>query len=163
MTAQNRWTDRLANVLALWFGCGLVPRAPGTAGTIGALPLYLLVLPHGLGAVAAAAFVVTVIGIWASARVVRRTGLKDPQIVCIDEVAGVLVTWLGAKPGLAWTLGGFVLFRVLDTLKPWPASWAERRLPGGWGVVLDDVAAGAWGAALLLALRAALGAMGLAS
>jgi phosphatidylglycerophosphatase A len=157
VTAKVALSDRVAHVLALWFGCGLVPKAPGTAGTIGALPLYLVLLPHGLGAVAGAAFVVTVVGIWASGRVVRRTGLKDPQIVCIDEVAGVLVTWLGARPGIGWTIAGLVLFRVLDTLKPWPASLAERRLPGGFGVVLDDVAAGVWGALLLLALRVVIG------
>lgn len=146
--------DRVAHVLAVWFGCGHVPIAPGTAGTLGAIPLYLLLRPHGLWAVAIAAGALTVVGIWAASRVAARTGLKDPQIVVIDEVAGVLVTLLAAPEGSRGTLAGFVLFRVFDQLKPWPARQAER-LPSGFGIVLDDIAAGVWGAAVLLALRAA--------
>jgi phosphatidylglycerophosphatase A len=142
------WSDKLAHVLAVWFGCGHVPYAPGTAGTLGAIPLYLLLRPHGIGAVAAAAVVVIAIGVWAATRVERSTGLHDPQIVCIDEVAGVLCTYLGATPDLTGLIAGFVVFRALDVLKPWPAVRASR-LQGGWGVVLDDVIAGLWGALLL--------------
>jgi phosphatidylglycerophosphatase A len=148
-----RPVDKAAHVLAVWFGCGHLPKAPGTWGTIGALPLYLALRPHGLAAVALAASVVTIVGIWAADRFVINTKMKDPQIVCIDEVAGVLVTWLGAPSGWWGTLAGLVLFRVLDTVKPWPARTAERRLPGGLGVVLDDVAAGVWGAVLLYGLQ----------
>ena len=140
-------------MLAVWFGCGHFPKAPGTAGTVGAIPLYLALRPHGLGHVALAAVVVTAVGVWASGRVAERTGLHDPQIVCIDEVAGVLVTWLGAPPGWAGTIAGFVVFRLLDQWKPWPARAAERRLPPRWGIMLDDVLAGIWGAALLLVAR----------
>jgi phosphatidylglycerophosphatase A len=144
---------RAAQVLATWFGCGLVPGAPGTAGTLGAIPLYLLVRPLGAGAVAAAAAVVALVGLWAAGVVERRVGRKDPPIVCIDEVAGVLVTWLGAPPTTGGLVAGVLVFRVLDQWKPWPARLAER-LDGGPGVVLDDVAAGAWGAGLLLGARA---------
>ncbi len=147
-------TDRLAHVLAVWFGCGHVPRAPGTAGTLGAIPLYLLLRPLGLSAVAIAAAVIVLVGIWAADRVSKRTGLEDPQIVCIDEVAGVFVTWLGAPAGWRGLLAGVVVFRVLNQLKPWPACTAERRLHGGLGVMLDDVAAGMWGALALVAARA---------
>lgn len=143
----------VARAIALWFGCGLVPRAPGTAGTLGAIPLYLALRPYGLGAVAAAAVVVTIVGIWAAEEVVRETGLKDPQIVCVDEVAGVLVTWLAAPAGWLGTLVGFALFRLFDSTKPFPARACER-LPGGFGVVLDDIAAGVWGAAVLAGARA---------
>jgi phosphatidylglycerophosphatase A len=139
-------------VLALWFGCGRVPIAPGTAGTLGALPLYLLLRPLGVGAVGLAALVITAVGIWAGTRVSRATGLKDPQIVVIDEVAGVLVTWMAAPRTWAGVAAGFVLFGVFDQLKPFPARRAER-LPEGWGIVLDDVLAGLWGAAALLGLR----------
>jgi phosphatidylglycerophosphatase A len=146
--------DRLAHVLAVWFGCGHVPFAPGTAGTLGAVPLYLLLRPLGPAAVALAAALVTGVGIWAAGRVVRRRGLPDPQIICIDEVAGVLVTFIAAPATTAGLVAGFVLFRLFDHTKPWPARAAERRLRGGAAVVLDDVAAGAWGAAFLLAARA---------
>lgn len=154
MTAAPRgasgWT---AHVLAVWFGCGHVPIAPGTAGTLGAIPLYLLVRPHGLAAVAVTALVVTLVGLWASGVVERRLGSKDPQIVCIDEVAGVFVTWLAAPPTWTGLIVGVVLFRIFDQFKPWPARAAER-LGGGAGVMLDDVAAGVWGAALLGVARA---------
>jgi phosphatidylglycerophosphatase A len=145
--------DKIAHVLAVWFGCGHFPKAPGTAGTVGAIPLYLLLRPHGLIAVAVAAVVVTAVGVWSSSRVCERLQLEDPQIVCIDEVAGVLITWLGAPVGWRGTLAGFVLFRVFDQLKPFPARLAERRLPSGWGVMFDDVFAGAWAAVVLLAAR----------
>jgi phosphatidylglycerophosphatase A len=140
-------------VIAVWFGCGHVPRAPGTAGTLGAIPLYLALRSFGPLAVAAAAGLVTVVGMWAAGRVERRLGGKDPQIVCVDEVAGVLLAWTAAPATLAGLVLGFVSFRVFDHLKPWPARAAER-LGGGAGIVLDDVVAGMWAATVLLAGRA---------
>jgi len=125
---------------------------PGTAGTIGALPLYLLLAPGGPLVVVLAAVVVGLVGVWAATQVVRKTGLKDPQIVCIDEVAGVLITLAAAPGGWQGILAGVVLFRLFDQWKPWPARWAEK-LPEGWGVVMDDVFAGLWGAAVLLVAR----------
>jgi phosphatidylglycerophosphatase A len=145
--------DITAHVLSVWFGCGHVPYVPGHSGTIGAIPLYLLVRPYGPLAVAATALVVTLVGIWSSGRVERRLGIKDPQIVVIDEVAGVLVAWTAAPPTWRALIVGGLAFRLFDWLKPWPARRAER-LPGGPGVMLDDVAAGFWGAALVLAGRA---------
>ena len=145
--------DVVAHVLSVWFGCGHAPFAPGTAGTLGAIPLYLLLRPHGPVAVAIAAAVVTVIGIWSSGRVERRLRIGDPQIVCIDEVAGVLITWIVAPMTTRALIVGFVAFRVFDQLKPWPANKLQE-LPGGPGIMLDDVAAGVWGAAVLLAGRA---------
>jgi phosphatidylglycerophosphatase A len=144
-----------AHVLATWFGCGHVPYAPGTAGTLGAIPLYLLLRPMGHVAVFASAVVITAIGIWAADHVARDLGTKDPQIVVIDEVAGVLLTLSVAPPTWPALAAGVILFRVFDQTKPWPARTAERRLPGGWGIVLDDVAAGVWGAAGVLGLHAA--------
>ena len=146
---------RAAYLLAIWFGCGRVPKAPGTAGTLGAIPLYLLLAHYGGPlAVAAAAVAITAVGVWASNQVVRKLGIKDPQIVCIDEVAGVLITLLAAPATWAGLVAGGVLFRLFDQWKPWPARAAES-LPEGWGVMMDDVAAGAWGAVLLLGARAA--------
>ena len=144
---------RVAHALAVWFGCGHVPVAPGLAGTLGAVPLYLLVRPWGWPAVAVAAVVLTAIGIWAAGVVERELAVKDPQIVCIDEVAGVFVTWTAAP--MTWTglVAGVVLFRLFDQFKPWPARLAERRLPGGFGVMGDDVMAGLWGVAVLLIAR----------
>jgi len=130
-----------------------VPYAPGHAGTIGTIPLYLLVRPYGPLAVAATALAVTAVGIWAAGRVERRLGIKDPQIVCVDEVAGVLVTWIAAPPTWRALIVGGLLFRLFDQIKPWPARAAER-LPGGLGVMLDDIVAGAWGAAVVAGAHA---------
>ncbi len=152
--AKGRVVNALAWMLSLWFGCGLLPYAPGTAGTLGALPLYWWVRPYGLLPLAATAGVVTVAGVWSSSRVARASGVKDPQFICVDEVAGVLVTLLAAPVNVSGVLVGVLLFRLFDWLKPFPARDLER-LPGGLGIVCDDLAAGAWGAVVLLALRAA--------
>ena len=153
---MSRAASKVAWVLGTWFGCGLVPKAPGTMGTLGALPLYwLLVHQGGQGAVALAALVVTAVGLWSASVVQHVLGVKDPQIVVIDEVAGFLVTMIPVAT-FSWsaTIVGFVLFRLLDATKPWPVRALEA-LPSGWGIIMDDVAAGVLGAAALLGLRSA--------
>ena len=147
--------SRVAWTLATWFGCGLVPGAPGTMGTLGAIPLYLLVARAGRPGVALAAMVATAVGVWAASRVARELGTKDPQVVVIDEVAGFLWTMLPMRE-MSWrAVGvGFLLFRVLDSVKPWPVRRFEK-LPSGWGIVMDDVAAGVLGAGVMGALQVA--------
>lgn len=145
---------RIATILATWFGCGLVPLAPGTAGTVGAIPLYLVLRPHGPWVVLLAAAALAVVGIWAAGEVIVTTGEIDPQIVVIDEVVGVLVTFAACGPSWTNVAAGFVLFRIFDQWKPWPARNLES-LHGGFGVVMDDVAAGVWGAAVIGAMRQA--------
>jgi phosphatidylglycerophosphatase A len=145
---------RVAYTLATWFGCGYVPYVPGTVGTFAALPLYFVLSGAGWIAVLAGAVVVAAVGVWAAEMVVKDTQKKDPQIVVIDEVAGVLFTLAAAPRTLAAVSIGVLAFRVLDQWKPWPARWAEKKLPGGWGVVVDDVFAGAWGALVMLTWRA---------
>jgi phosphatidylglycerophosphatase A len=145
----------VAWVIATWFGCGLVPGAPGTVATAGAIPLYLIALHAGRAGVAVAAVVVTVVGIWAASFVARELGEKDPSRVVIDEVAGLLLTMLPvAHPSVRAVAAGFVCFRLLDVFKPWPVRQFER-LPSGWGIVLDDVVAGLLGAGVMAGLGAA--------
>ena len=144
---------RVAYWLAVWFGCGRVPLMPGTAGTIGAVPFYLLLAQGGPLLVGAGALAVTLVGVWSATQVVRQTGLPDPQIVCIDEVAGVLITLVAAPYTWQGVLASVVVFRIFDQFKPWPARRAEK-LREGWGVVMDDVFAGLWGAVVVLGLRA---------
>jgi phosphatidylglycerophosphatase A len=139
----------LAWTIATWFGCGFVPVAPGTVGTLGALPLYFVVRAGGPLAVLVTAAVVTAVGVWASSVVVHESREKDPQRIVVDEVAGVLVA-LSFAPPASWfkvTLA-VIAFRVFDVVKPFPARDAER-LRGGWGVMADDLIAGCWAAALV--------------
>jgi phosphatidylglycerophosphatase A len=144
----------LAWTLGTWFGCGLIPIAPGTAGSIGAMPLYFLL--RALGgpiAVAVGALVITFVGIWSANVIADQTNLKDPQLVVIDEVAGVLVSLVACPNDWRWAIAGLVAFRVFDSTKPWPANVLEQKLPRGWGIVLDDVGAGLWVAAIFGLLR----------
>jgi phosphatidylglycerophosphatase A len=144
---------RIAWTLALWFGCGRFPKAPGTAGSVGALPLAWVLRPYGWPAMLGATVVVSILGTWAADVVARETKLKDPQIVCVDEVAGMLATFLALPAGASWWKGAaavFVAFRVCDQVKPWPARAAEK-WPGGLGVMADDLFAAAWAAAIVSA------------
>jgi phosphatidylglycerophosphatase A len=148
-------TSKVARILATWFGCGLVPRAPGTMGTLGAIPLYWLAVRWGQAAVAVTALAIVAAGVWAASVVERDVGVEDPQVVVIDEVAGLLVTMLPV-PFFSWraTVAGFLLFRLFDVVKPWPVR-AFENLPSGWGIVMDDVVAGILGAVAMVGLRAA--------
>lgn len=143
--------------LAYGAGSGLSPWAPGTAGTLAAIPLYLLVAPLPLApylALVAASFA---IGVWACDKTARELGVDDPSPVVWDEVVGLLVTMIAAPPGWVWVLVGFLLFRLFDILKPWPIRVLDRDLHGGLGIMLDDLVAGlmAWG--VLQALHLAFG------
>jgi phosphatidylglycerophosphatase A len=133
-----------ARVVATWFGCGLSPFAPGTVGTLGALPLaYGL---HALGPVAywAGTTAVTAGGIWASERTSKELGEKDPQSVVIDEVAGALIALgLAAPGGFGACLFALVLFRLLDIKKPGAIDSAQHLKPPGLGIMADDLIAGA--------------------
>jgi phosphatidylglycerophosphatase A len=134
--------------------------APGTAGAaVGAAlfwPLAALSLP--LYAVTVAG--VTFLGIWAADVADRTWGTKDDGRIVIDEIAGQLIALapllvLGGARSLGWIVTGFVAFRVFDVWKPGPARWLEENMPGGAGVVLDDVMAGGFAAAVVAALRLA--------
>lgn len=143
-----------AGWIALGFGSGLSPIAPGTAGSLAAL-LPWLALRHLAPIYYAMALVVGfAAGIWACAVAIRALAVKDPSAVVWDEFVG---QWIALAPllwwprGWLWILCGFILFRVFDIGKPWPVSWADRAVPGGLGVMLDDVFAGVY-AALVLAV-----------
>ncbi len=124
--------------LAVGFGSGLSPKAPGTMGTLAAIPLYLLVsgLPtHWFIALLAVGFVV---GIRICQSATDAIGMADHGAIVWDEVIGFGVTMIAAPAGWEWVLAGFALFRLFDVLKPWPISWFDRRIHGGFGIMLDD-------------------------
>ncbi len=139
--------------LATWFGCGSSPIAPGTVGTLGALPIYFAVRGLGHVAVLVVAAILMVVGVWAAGIVAAEARSKDPQIVVIDEVVGVLCALAASPPQLGAVAITVLLFRIFDITKPFPAR-ATERLPGGWGIIVDDVVAGAWAAGAVLLLRA---------
>jgi len=138
---------------ALWIlscgGLGFLPLVPGTFGSLAGVGVALLVLGQGhLHAILGASILTVLLGPAA----VRAAGRKDPQQVVMDEVAGVLAALAFVPSPSPLEAGfGFLLFRVFDILKPPPARWLER-LPGGWGILLDDLAAGIYAAAALWGL-----------
>ncbi len=141
-------SDRLILLLATGFGLGYVPFAPGTFGSLAGLPLAwgLQFLPVW-GQILAAAICYAV-GVPVCSRAARLLGEKDPGAVVFDEVAAFAVLFLGAGVNLVSAAVGFVLFRVLDVVKPWPARPLER-LPGGLGIMADDFAAAVYAAGVL--------------
>lgn len=144
--------SRLAHILATWFGCGLSPVAPGTAGSLAAVALAALAErywhwpPWSIGVAAA---VLLPLAIWASGKAETDSGREDPGFVVIDEVVGQWATLAGATAS-NWKalLAGFVLFRLFDIWKPVPVRQLER-LHGGVGIMADDVMAGIYGALVL--------------
>ena len=145
--------NTVAKALATALGAGYSPVAPGTCGTAVAIPLAwaLASLPLWQFAIVVAA--VTGIAIWAADRADRAWGTHDSGRIVIDEVAGYLVT-VALIDRTDWRalLVGFVVFRALDIIKPPPVRWLDENLPGGWGVVLDDVAAGVLGLGVMWVL-----------
>jgi phosphatidylglycerophosphatase A len=131
-------------LLASWGPCGYSPVAPGTAGTLGAVPLWWALSGLSAPAYLLVLAVATGLAIVASQRAGRYWGVPDASPIVVDEVVGYLFTM--ALVPFSWTsaVAGFLLFRVLDVVKPWPAS-AFDRIKNGCGVVMDDVAAGLWG------------------
>ncbi len=150
-------SPRVLRLPAFWiasgFGAGLSPIAPGTVGTLVALLPWLALrqLPlWGYGLVVVAAFAV---GVWAAQRVIVETRIEDPGLVVWDEFIGLWIALAAAPNGWLWPVLGFALFRLFDIWKPWPVSWADQKIKGGLGAMLDDALAGlyAWLALQLIA------------
>ena len=142
--------NRLAVFLATAGGAGYVPVAPGTAGSAVGVLLYLLTWKWTLTAQLVLLLVISILGVWASHQAARHFGREDPGPVVIDEVAGQLLTLIFAGGSPMTLVLGFLLFRALDIVKPWPARRFED-LPGGVGIMADDLMAGFYGRAILMA------------
>ncbi|HET7131326.1 MAG TPA: phosphatidylglycerophosphatase A [Gammaproteobacteria bacterium] len=142
------------HLVALGFGSGLVPRAPGTAGSLLALlpawALFAVPLPWRVVAVAA----VIAVGVWVCGASARRLGVHDHGGIVFDEIAGVLATALAApSPSPFWLVLVFVLFRVFDIWKPWPIRQLDHSVGGGVGIMLDDLMAAVYAALSLTTVR----------
>jgi phosphatidylglycerophosphatase A len=147
---------KLIHFFALGFGSGLSPIMPGTCGTIIAIPVYLLIrnlfLPYYLLIVA----IMTIIGFWLCDVTARDMGIHDPPSVVWDEIVGYLLTMTAAPIGWAWIITGFVLFRVFDIWKPWPISWVNENVDGGFGIVADDLLAAIFAGVVLQLINVTL-------
>ncbi|PKR51582.1 phosphatidylglycerophosphatase A [Thalassospira povalilytica] len=134
--------------LATWFYSGKSPKAPGTAGSFAALPFgWMIWIYGGNEALIIASIIIFVIGIWVAHQYSHLLGIHDAGEIVIDEVVGqwmcLLVVPLAADwMDIVWLLVAFVAFRAFDVAKPWPIRWVDRRVGGGFGIMLDDVLAG---------------------
>ncbi|WED43679.1 phosphatidylglycerophosphatase A [Legionella cardiaca] len=134
------WRDP-SYFIAFGFGSGLLPVAPGTWGTLAAIPLYLLIMGQSLGIYLAIVVAAFILGVWVSDKVSRELGVHDYSGIVWDEVVGYLLTMTMAPAGVLWIIIGFFLFRIFDIWKPQPIRTIDRHVRGGMGIMLDDVLA----------------------
>ncbi|MCX7634577.1 MAG: phosphatidylglycerophosphatase A [Syntrophales bacterium] len=132
----------MVKMIATALGVGYCPVAPGTAGTVAAIPLYLVLSPYPWPLYLVTLLATTAWAAWVSAFGERIFARKDAPQIVIDEVVGFLWTMFALQPTVTTVLMGFLLFRLFDIVKPYPVRLLQERLPGGWGVVMDDVGAG---------------------
>jgi len=147
---RNPW-----HFLAFGFGAGAMPVAPGTFGTLIAVPVYLLLAPLSWPYYLLVVLLLLLLpGIWLCHVTARDIGVHDHSGIVWDEIVGYLLTMAAAPPGWLWIVLGFILFRVFDIVKPWPIRLADQRVSGGFGIMLDDVIAAlyAWLVLQLLVL-----------
>jgi phosphatidylglycerophosphatase A len=148
-------------ILATWFGIGLLPRMPGSWGSLAALPLGWLIREYcGAAGLAIAAATLFALGCWAASVVASTSAMRDPGAIVVDEVTGQWLALLPVPPDALLYALGFVLFRLFDIWKPWPVGWADRRVSGGFGIMLDDVLAAVYAALILLVITGVFGVRG---
>jgi phosphatidylglycerophosphatase A len=135
--------------LAFGFGSGLAPKAPGTFGTLAAVPLYWLVSDLGLPLYTAFILVTAAVGIWICEAASRQLGVHDHPGIVWDEFVGYWITLWALPADWTWMVAGFVVFRIFDIAKPWPIGMLDKRVRGGFGIMVDDVIAGVMACATL--------------
>lgn len=134
--------NTIATLLATWFGVGTIKWAPGTMGSLAALPFaYAIHLQFGHHILMVASLVLFLVGVWASNVYIALHKTQDPQEIVIDEVMGQWLIMAALVPTWKAYLAGFLIFRLFDILKPWPISYFDRTIPGGFGVMFDDAVA----------------------
>jgi phosphatidylglycerophosphatase A len=140
LSLKKVWQDP-TYFLAFGFGSGLAPFAPGTFGTVAALPLYFLLalLPPQIYLVMT--LVAFALGIWICGKVSRDLGVHDHAGIVWDEIVGFLLTMFLVPVHLIWVVAGFILFRIFDIWKPYPIRWVDKHVSGGLGIMIDDVLA----------------------
>lgn len=141
------------HLFAFGFGAGLSPYAPGTCGTLVAVPIVIFVAQFGWWVHCAFAIAAAAVGMYICGESARRMDVHDHPGIVWDEITGYTVTMLAAPSDAYWLLGGFVIFRFFDIVKPWPIREADHSLTGGLGIMLDDIIAGVFAGAILLAIK----------
>ncbi len=134
------------HLLAFGFGSGLAPKAPGTFGTLAAIPLYLAIAPTPLLAYLLITAGLSLMGIYLCGKTADDIGVHDHGGIVWDEICGFLVTMIAVPLTWYWIVIGFALFRLFDIWKPWPIRYFDKSVHGGWGIMVDDLIAGvmAW-------------------
>ena len=133
---------KFTHFCALGFGLGLAPKAPGTFGTLAAIPFIFLTMMAPLWLQLVVAIAICAIGIWFCDVVSRDAGVHDHPAIVWDEVAGFYITMIGAAISWQTLLVGFILFRFFDIVKPWPITLLDKHVKGGFGIMVDDILAG---------------------
>lgn len=141
--------DRFYMTLASGFGTGYLPKAPGTWGTLVAFPIHFFIVKLPPSQYAAALGAIFVLAVICAGQAEKILDFKDPGVVVIDEIIGMLIALIGAPGKPAAWLAAFLLFRFFDILKPFPIRLIDQRINGGMGIVLDDVLAGIYSLILL--------------
>jgi len=139
--------------LAFGFGSGLAKKAPGTFGTLAAVPIYWLLIQSNMLIYSVVTVIASIVGIWICGQAADKLGEHDFGGIVWDEIAGYLITmWF---VGFSWEnlVLGFILFRIFDIIKPWPIKWIDQKVSGGFGIMLDDVIAGIVAGLILLAIN----------
>ncbi|NOQ14202.1 MAG: phosphatidylglycerophosphatase A [Methyloprofundus sp.] len=139
--------------LAFGFGSGLAKKAPGTFGTLAAVPIYIALVQANSLIYAIVTIICSVAGIWICGIAADKLGEHDFGGIVWDEIAGFLITmWFVA---FSWQnlILGFVLFRIFDIFKPWPIKWIDQKVSGGFGIMLDDIIAGLFAGAVLVIIN----------
>ncbi len=134
--------EKPSHFIAFGFGSGAVPFAPGTFGTLMAIPFYLAMQSLSHNMYLFLVILITLASMWLCNKVTQEINIHDHSGMCLDEIVGYLVTMYAAPHGLIWIILGFLFFRLFDIWKPWPINYIDKQVSGGIGIILDDVLAG---------------------
>lgn len=134
--------EKVNYFIAVGFGLGHLPKAPGTWGTLGGVILYLVLLPFSLPIYVTVTLLALVFGCWLCEKVAKQMNVYDHASVVWDEIVGYCIAMIGAPKTILSIIIGFILFRLFDIMKPWPIRWVDTHVKSGIGMMLDDVLAG---------------------
>ncbi|TXK94593.1 phosphatidylglycerophosphatase A [Methylococcaceae bacterium HT4] len=151
LTAREILTDPIL-CLAFGFGSGLAKKAPGTFGTLAAVPIYIALAQTNIWIYSVVSVLCSVVGIWICGIAAEKLGEHDFGGIVWDEIAGLLITMWFVVFSWQNLLLGFILFRAFDIIKPWPIKWIDQKVSGGFGIMLDDVIAGVFAGLVLMYL-----------